>query len=115
MADRAATVERLRPRFAEHAAGLGLEGEVELRYRPRADRRTLAAELAERHDSDLERGFTGHGPHRDDLGFRRERPRAARVRLARPAAARAARAAARRARGAGRRARQPPRCCCSTT
>ena len=23
-------------------------------------------------DSDLERGFTGHGPHRDDLAFRRE-------------------------------------------
>ena len=38
MADRAATVERLRPRFAEHADGLGLEGEVELRYRPRAHR-----------------------------------------------------------------------------
>ena len=75
MADRAATVERLRPRFAEHAAGLGLEGEVELRYRPRskaADAPALAAELAERVDSDLERGFTGHGPHRDDMAFRRE-------------------------------------------
>jgi len=75
MGDRDATVERLRPRFAEHAAGLGLEGEVELRYRPRskaADADGLAAELAERVDSDLERGFTGHGPHRDDLAFRRE-------------------------------------------
>jgi DNA replication and repair protein RecF len=75
MADRAATVERLRPRFAEHAEGLGLEGEVELRYRPRSkvtDAAGLAAELAERVDSDLERGFTGHGPHRDDLAFRRE-------------------------------------------
>src|SRR3954454_15458538 len=75
MADRDATVERLRPRFAEHAAGLGLEGEVELRYRPRskaADAAGLVAELAERLDSDLERGFTGHGPHRDDLAFRRE-------------------------------------------
>jgi DNA replication and repair protein RecF len=74
MADRAATVERLRPRFAAHAAGLGLEGEVELRYRPRsqaADPAALAAELAERVDSDVERGFTGHGPHRDDLAFRR--------------------------------------------
>ena len=71
MADRAATVERLRPRFAEHAAGLGLEGKAELRYKPRATD-ALAAELAERHDSDLERGFTGHGPHRDDLAFRRE-------------------------------------------
>src|ERR687894_2085370 len=36
MADRSATVERLRPRFAEHAAGLGLEGEAELLYRPRS-------------------------------------------------------------------------------
>src|SRR6185295_16102889 len=75
MADRDATVERLRPRFAEHAAGLGLEGEVELRYKPRskaADAAGLAAELAERVESDLERGFTGHGPHRDDLAFRRE-------------------------------------------
>jgi DNA replication and repair protein RecF len=75
MADRAATVERLRPRFAEHGAGLGLEGEIELRYKPRSsapDAAGLAAELAERVDSDLERGFTGHGPHRDDLAFRRE-------------------------------------------
>src|SRR4051794_13018024 len=75
MADRDATVERLRPRFAEHAAGLGLEGTVELRYKPRSkaeDAESLVAELAERVDSDLERGFTGHGPHRDDLAFRRE-------------------------------------------
>ena len=27
----------------------------------------LVGELAERVDGDLERGFTGHGPHRDDL------------------------------------------------
>jgi DNA replication and repair protein RecF len=27
----------------------------------------LAAELGERTDSDLDRGFTGHGPHRDEL------------------------------------------------
>ena len=74
MADRASAVERLRPRFAEHAAGLGLEGEVDLRYRPRStadSAEALAAELAERVAGDLERGFTGHGPHRDDLSFRR--------------------------------------------
>ena len=70
MADRAATVERLRPRFAEHASGLGLEGEIDLRYRARATE-DLAAELAARHEADLERGFTGHGPHRDDLSLRR--------------------------------------------
>ena len=32
----------------------------------------LAAELAERTDSDLERGFTGDGPHRDDLVLLRD-------------------------------------------
>ena len=44
-------------------------------YRPRSKATTaeeLAAELAERVDSDLERGFTGHGPHRDELVLRRE-------------------------------------------
>ena len=73
--DRAEAVDRLRAPFSNHAATLGLEGEVELRYRPRSSAdtaETLAAELAERTQSDLERGFTGHGPHRDDLAFRRE-------------------------------------------
>jgi DNA replication and repair protein RecF len=72
MADRGETVERLRPRFAEHAAGLGLDGAAELGYRPRSKAATeaeLAAELGERLDGDLQRGFTGHGPHRDDLSF----------------------------------------------
>jgi DNA replication and repair protein RecF len=31
----------------------------------------LAAELDERTESDVERGFTGHGPHRDDLALLR--------------------------------------------
>lgn len=72
MADRAATIDRLRPRFAEHAEGLGLDGDAQLSYRPRSKAATaeeLAAELAERVDGDLQRGFTGHGPHRDDLAF----------------------------------------------
>ena len=75
MRDRAEVVARLRDRFAAHAGALGLEGEVELAYRPRShaeDADALAAELAERTDGDLERGFTGHGPHRDDLALRRE-------------------------------------------
>jgi DNA replication and repair protein RecF len=70
MAQRAELVARLQPAFADHAEGLGLEEEPGLRYRPRskaADATELAAELAERTPSDLERGFTGHGPHRDDL------------------------------------------------
>ena len=36
------------------------------------DAEALAAELAERVDGDLERGFTGHGPHRDDLLLSRD-------------------------------------------
>ena len=74
MRDRAEAVERLRPRFVTHAEDVGLEGEAELAYRPRSkatDADGLAAELAERVDGDVERGFTGHGPHRDDLAFRR--------------------------------------------
>jgi DNA replication and repair protein RecF len=76
MADRAATIDRLRPRYVEHAAGLDLEGEAELVYRPRSTATTteeLAAELADRVEGDLQRGFTGHGPHRDDVVFRLER------------------------------------------
>ncbi|MDP9294841.1 MAG: DNA replication and repair protein RecF [Actinomycetota bacterium] len=73
--DREEAVDRLRGPFTTHAATLGLEGAAELRYRPRSSAATeeaLAAELAERADSDLERGFTGHGPHRDDLAFLRD-------------------------------------------
>jgi DNA replication and repair protein RecF len=70
MADRRETVEGLRLPFAELAARLGLPGEAELRYRPRSeasDEEALAAELRERRAADLERGFTAHGPHRDEL------------------------------------------------
>jgi DNA replication and repair protein RecF len=73
--DRAAAVDLLRPRFAAAAGELGLAGEPELRYRPRsraASAEELAAELAERVDADLERGFTTHGPHRDDLALLRD-------------------------------------------
>ena len=75
MRDRAEVVDRLSERFADHAAALGLEGSAELAYRPRSRATTveeLAAELAERTDGDVDRGFTGHGPHRDDLSLRRE-------------------------------------------
>jgi DNA replication and repair protein RecF len=68
--DRARAVEHVDARFAIVAAELGLTGAATMRYRPRSDAGTpeeLAAELAARVDSDLERGFTGHGPHRDEL------------------------------------------------
>ena len=74
MSDRAELVERLLPRFADHAAGVGLEDVPAIAYRPRSkanSAETLAAELAERVEADLQRGFTGHGPHRDELVFSR--------------------------------------------
>jgi DNA replication and repair protein RecF len=74
MADRAEAIDGLRSPFARHAEALGLEGGAELGYRPRSKATTaeeLAGELAERTAGDLERGFTGHGPHRDDLSLRR--------------------------------------------
>jgi len=70
MADRAEVVDGLCPLFAELGARLGLPGSAELRYRPRSaanDAEGLAAELGERRAADIERGFTAHGPHRDEL------------------------------------------------
>ena len=75
VADRAATVALLQDGFAEIAAELGLAGAVQLRYRPRSRATSpeeFVAELRERLDGDLERGFTGHGPHRDDLALLRD-------------------------------------------
>lgn len=70
MADRREAAGLLAPRFAELGTLLGLPEAVSLEYRPRSaagDAAGLAAELAERRDADTERGFTAHGPHRDDL------------------------------------------------
>jgi DNA replication and repair protein RecF len=70
MAARAAAVELVAPRFAARAADLGLPERAEAVYRPRSRADSadgLAAELLERRAADLERGFTAHGPHRDDL------------------------------------------------
>jgi DNA replication and repair protein RecF len=63
-------VERLAPAFARLAEGLGLGGGAELRYAPRSaaeGAERLAGELRERRAGDLERGYTGHGPHLDEL------------------------------------------------
>jgi len=73
--DRARAVAGVADRFAAVATELGLEGGAQLRYRPRSSAGTpeaFAAELAERLDSDVERGFTQHGPHRDDLSLLRD-------------------------------------------
>jgi DNA replication and repair protein RecF len=75
MADRRAAVEATLEPFAAAAAALGLDGAPALAYRPRSravEAEEFVAELGERIDSDLERGFTGHGPHRDDLQVSRD-------------------------------------------
>src|SRR5256714_5922950 len=72
MHDRAAAAELVAPAYTERAAELGLPEPAELRYAPRCgagDAEAIAAELAERRAGDLERGFTTHGPHRDDLAL----------------------------------------------
>ena len=75
MGDRQAAIDAITEAFGRWCADLGLSGEPALRYRPRSKASTaeeLAAELRERIDGDIERGFTGHGPHRDDLVATRE-------------------------------------------
>ncbi len=75
MADRRQGVEAIQSSFGRLAAELGLDGEAQVVYRPRSRAQSaaeLAGELGERTESDLERGFTGHGPHRDDLSTLRE-------------------------------------------
>jgi DNA replication and repair protein RecF len=70
MNDRAEAVRAAATPFARYAEELGLSGDATIEYRPRSKASTaeeLAQELAARVDGDLERGFTGHGPHRDDL------------------------------------------------
>jgi DNA replication and repair protein RecF len=72
MRHRADAVGLLADHFAGRAADLGLPAPGMVEYRPRskaADVEGLEAELHERVESDLERGFTTHGPHRDDLAL----------------------------------------------
>jgi DNA replication and repair protein RecF len=70
MADRRRAIELIAEPFERLGGELGLGGGPVVAYRPRSaatDPGELVAELADRVDSDLERGFTGHGPHRDDV------------------------------------------------
>jgi DNA replication and repair protein RecF len=74
MADRRDGLAALEGPFGRWCAELGLDGEPALAYRPRSRAATaeeLAEELAERIKSDLERGYTGHGPHRDEVAITR--------------------------------------------
>jgi DNA replication and repair protein RecF len=74
-ADRAEAVALLSEPFTGRARELGCSGEVTLEYRPRSRAGTeeeFVAELRERLAGDLERGFSGHGPHRDELALLRD-------------------------------------------
>jgi DNA replication and repair protein RecF len=73
--DRAEVVSMLAELFAERAEQLGLSGVARLEYRPRSkavDVEQFIAELETRLPSDLERGFSTHGPHRDELAVLRD-------------------------------------------
>jgi DNA replication and repair protein RecF len=74
MSDRRSALGAIAPAFARICGELGLDGDPAIAYRPRSratDADQLRAELAERADGDLERGFSGHGPHRDDIAAQR--------------------------------------------
>jgi DNA replication and repair protein RecF len=76
MQARTAALAELEAPFARLAEELGLPGACALEYRPRSrasDPGELRAELRERRDDDLARGFTTHGPHRDDLAITRDK------------------------------------------
>jgi DNA replication and repair protein RecF len=73
---RAEAVAMLAGPFADRAAQLGCSGTAALEYRPRShagDEDEFVAELEARLAGDLERGFSGHGPHRDELAILRDR------------------------------------------
>jgi DNA replication and repair protein RecF len=72
MADRNEVTALLSPRYAGLAGELGLEGLAALVYKPRSaaeSAEALREELEGTLEADLERGFTTHGPHRDDLSL----------------------------------------------
>jgi DNA replication and repair protein RecF len=72
---RMATVALLAEPFSQRAAQLGCSGAATLDYRPRSrarDEEEFVAELQARLPGDLERGFSGHGPHRDELAILRD-------------------------------------------
>ena len=73
--DRAAATGRIEEAFGRRAVELGITGVATVGYRPRSSAQTaeqLAQELGERLEGDLSRGYTTHGPHRDELLFTRD-------------------------------------------
>jgi DNA replication and repair protein RecF len=74
-AHRAEAIALLAEPFATRAEQLGANGVAALEYRPRSradSEEEFVGELQERLAGDLERGFSGHGPHRDELAILRD-------------------------------------------
>ncbi len=72
---RAGAVALLAEPFSERASQLGLSGTASLDYRPRSralHEDEFVDELQARLAGDLERGFSTHGPHRDELALLRD-------------------------------------------
>lgn len=70
VAARREAVEILAPSFARLGGSLGLEGEATLGYRPRTglvDVDAITEQLRERRRGDLDRGYSTHGPHLDEV------------------------------------------------
>ena len=75
MADRRCAVNAVAGLVAELADELGVGAPAGIAYRSRSRAESvqeLADELAAKTASDFERGFTGHGPHRDELSLLRD-------------------------------------------
>ena len=69
---RSQTLAALSGPFAQAAAELGLPEPAEVAYRPRSEATEpdrLETELRERRPTDIERGYTSHGPHLDDIAI----------------------------------------------
>ena len=74
-ADRAAACARIEDGFATHAGRAVSKVSRASSYRPRSPAQSaeqLASELADALDADLSRGYTTHGPHRDELLLARD-------------------------------------------
>ena len=70
MRDRAMAIDAIAEPVTRIGAALGLPAELVVSYRPRSRASTpeeLVRELGDRVDQDVDRGFSGHGPHRDEL------------------------------------------------
>lgn len=73
IADRTEATATLMPQITQIGAELGLPDPLTIAYRSQNAGRTateLAGWLAERRNTDIERGFTQAGPHRDELVLR---------------------------------------------